>query len=431
MNGRFSAAIVAFAVATAVVTRATTIPEFLVQLHDPNLLGGPLFAVLLKTLGYAFVLSLCAVLTGATVLLVGWRTRERGASDWHAALAAVLVALCLTGRLGVSLDPIGWLCAAAFCLLLDRDDPASTITALGVIAIWSLLQGGATTGALIAVLALLGSVLDARGIDETVVRRAVLAGGACLLGVLQLHAFPWHGYGAHALYLDALGHGVQRDRIWSGGIPVSALGFALLIIVAGWYGVRRRSHSTDAFIFFALFLLSLVDARNLPYLAIAGAPIVADAVASFYIDMRKFPTGSVRQYAVTFAAAAAVFVASLTVSEPKVTVWPRPPGTPAHLIALLHGRHVSSILCVSPRWCDGTLNAVLDDRGGIASAHARNLEYDVVNASGDWRSELKHSGVNAVIAGKDDDVAALLTSTGWRISASDGTRVLLRPQGVQ
>ena len=431
MNGRFSAAIVAFAVATAVVTRATTIPEFLVQLHDPNLLGGPLFVWLLNTLGYAFILSLCAVLTGATVLLVGWRTRSRGASDWHAALAAVLVVLCLTGRLGVSLDPIGWFCAALFCLLLDRDDGVSSISALGVILVWSLLQGGATTGALIGVLALAGSLIDVRGIDETVVRRAVIAAGALLIGGLQLHALPWNGYGAHALYLDALGHGVQRDRIWNGGISVSALGFALLIIVAGWYGVRRRSQSSDALVFFALFVLSLADARNLPYFAIAGAPVVADAVASYYVDMRKFPTGSLRRYAVTFAAAAAVFVASLTASEPKVTVWPRPPGTPAHLIALLRHAHTSGILCVSPRWCDGASSAVLDDRSGIASAHARNLEYDVVNTSGDWRSELKNSRINAVVAGKDDNVAALLTSTGWHISASDGTRVLLRPVGVQ
>jgi len=121
MKGRFSAAIVAFAVATAFVS-SRPLPEFFVQLRDPNLVGGPGAAWLLHTFGFAFVLGLCAAISAAALLLASWRTRLRGASDWYVGLAATFIALCLTARIGVSLDPVAWLCAAAICLLLDRDD---------------------------------------------------------------------------------------------------------------------------------------------------------------------------------------------------------------------------------------------------------------------------------------------------------------------
>ncbi len=143
MNARFAATLVAFAIATAVVSRAHVLPEFLIQVRDPNLLGGPLYAMLLKTFGFALVAAFCGILTGGTVLLVAWRTRKRGAPDLYAALAAVLVVLCMLGRLGVSLDPIGWICAAGFALMLERTDRASVANALLIVAAWALLQGGA------------------------------------------------------------------------------------------------------------------------------------------------------------------------------------------------------------------------------------------------------------------------------------------------
>ena len=95
---RYFAPLVAFAVATAFAAHAQLLPEFLVQVRDPNLLGGALFAGALKTLGYAFVLGLCAALTGGAVLLSAWRTRLRGASDLYAALAALLALAGLTPR---------------------------------------------------------------------------------------------------------------------------------------------------------------------------------------------------------------------------------------------------------------------------------------------------------------------------------------------
>lgn len=430
---RFAPMLVAFAAATAVVSRAAVLPEFLVQVRDPNVLGGPLFALLLKHFGYALVLALCASLTAGTILLVAWRTRMRGAHDLFATLAAILAALCLTGRVGVSLDPIGWICAAWFALALERNDRVRVVSPLVIVAVWALMQGGAPLAALIALVALIGAFIDARTFDETVRNRAIVAGGAVILGVLQLHAAPWHAYGPHLLYLDAFAAGAQRDHLWTGGFTLQAASFCAVIVAAAWYGVRRRGRAADALSFFALMLLALADARNLPYFGIIAAPIAADAAASFYLDMRVFPRGSVRQYAIAFSSAAFAFMAVLTATEPKAIFWPQPAEQPASLlVALAKDRRPHKLLCEQPRWCDGAqfvfpnVQALLDDRAGLAAKQQLRTQEDAVATHGRWRSELSRAGVDAVIAKNDSNIVALLTSTGWRQTKIEGVRVLLR-----
>lgn len=435
---RFGATIVAFAIAIAVVSRTHVLPEFLVQLRDPNLLGGPLFTFLLKTFGYAIVSALCAVLSGATVLLVAWRTRTRGAPDFYATLAALLAALCLSGRLGVSLDPIGWIFAAGVALALERDGRAVNPTALALVALWSLLQGGALMAGLLATLAFAGAFLDSRAFDDSVRYKGVLARGAIVLGALQLHAWPWHGYGPHFLYLDAFAAGAQRDRLWTGGISLQSASFCILVILAAWYGVHRRGRAADALSFFALMLLAIADSRNLPYFGIVAAPIVADAAASYYVDLRRFPHGTLRRYAVAFSAAAFSFMAWFAVTETKAVHWPLPFEQPASLLhALAKDHRPHEVLCEQPRWCDGAeaafpnLHPLLDDRAGSALPSQRRAQADAVATRGAWRSELAQTGVDAVIAKKDANIVALLTSTGWRATSADGARVLLHRGAIR
>jgi len=432
MTARFSAAIVAFAVATAFVAAGGALPEFFVQLRDPNLLGGTLWEWILRTFGFAFVIGLCAALTAAAVLLAAWRTRLRGASDWHCGLAAIFIALCLTGRLGVSLDPIGWVCAAAICLLLDRDDNWSVAAIVAIGALWSLLQGGATLGALLTILATCAALIESRRFDARVSRKLIAAAGCTIVALAQLHGNVWGGYGAHALYLDSLLSGAQRDRLWVGSISAQDVGFAAIVVVAGWYGIRRRGHLTDAFTFFALFALALVDARNLPYFGLLGAPIVADAVASYYVERRTVPAGKLPGYAIAFAAAACAFVAALTAFEPKTVQWPRPDSAP--LLAMLwHDGARHRVLCIQPRSCDAAsyeratqVAVVLDDRGGIATMRARRIERDVANALGSWRSELRAAGVDAIVAKEDDPIVSLLDAAHWQRARTCADGVLLQ-----
>lgn len=435
---RFGATIVAFAIAIAVVSRANVLPEFLVQLRDPNIVGGLLFTFLLKTFGYAIVNALCAVLSAATVLLVAWRTRTRGAPDFYATLAALLAALCLAARLGVSLDPIGWIFAAGFALALERDGRAANPRALAIVALWALLQGGALMAGLLALLAFAGAFLDARAFDDTVRYKGVLARGAIVLGALQLHAWPWHGYGPHFLYLDAFAAGAQRDHLWTGGLSLQAASFCILVILAAWYGVHRRGRAADALSFFALMMLAIADSRNLPYFGIVAAPIVADAAASYYVDMRRFPHGTLQRYAVAFSAAALCFMAWFAATGTKTVHWPRPSEQPASLLLALAKDHRNhELLCQEPRWCDGAettfpnLHPLLDDRAGSALPDRRRAQADAVATRGAWRSELAQSGVDAVIAKKDANIVALLTSTGWRAAKADGVRVLLHRSAIR
>lgn len=435
---RYFGAIVSFAIATAFVTHAQILPEFLVQVRDPNLLGGALFAAALKSLGYAFVLALCAVLTGAAVLLAGWRTRLRGASDLYAALAALLAAICLTGAYGVSLAPIGWVCAAAFALLLERTGRIPVVVGLALVLFWSLVQGGAPLAALIAVLAFAGAWIDARSFDAEVRNKAILAVGSIVLGTLQLHDAPWHAYGAHALYLDALLPGAQRNHLWNGGLTVDMLAFSAIIVTAAWYGVRRRGRTADALTFFALMLLAMTDARNLPYFGLLAAPIVADAAASYYVGARTMPSGSFTGYSAAFAACAFAFIATIVGTEPKAIWWPQPAEQPAKLlVALASDRREHLLLCEQPRWCDGArevfpnVQPLLDDRAGLAGARALRTQKDAVATRGAWRSELERAHVDAIIAKHNANLVALLTQTGWRTERSDGLRVLLVPENAR
>lgn len=433
---RYFAPLVAFAAATAFATRAQLLPEFLVQVRDPNLLGGGLFGDALTHFGYAFVLALCAVLAAGAVLLSAWRTRLRGAPDLYCALAALLAAICLTGRFGVSLDPIGWCCAAAFALLIERPGRVALVGALAVVALWSNVQGGATLAALLALLSFAGSWLDSRQFDDDLRNKAILAGGSILLGTLQIHAWPWQGYGAHALYFDALLPGAQRNHLWNGGFTADTLAFSGVVITAAWYGVRRRGNIADAFMFFALMLLALVDARNLPYFGLIAAPIVADAAASYYVGARAMPRGSFIGYGAAFAACAFTFIASIIATEPKAIWWPQSAEQPAKLlVALAWDRRPHHLLCEQPRWCDGTrlvfpnVSIVLDDRAGLADAKTLRTQDDAVATRGSWRAELASAGVNAIIAKSDANIVSLLTQTGWRVKRSDGARVLLLPGG--
>jgi len=432
MKGRFSAAIVAFAVATAFISAGRALPEFFLQLRDSNLLGGRGATWLLHTFGFSFVFGLCAATAAAALLLSAWRTRLRGASDWHVGLAATFIALCLVGRIGVSLDPVAWLCAAAICLLLDRDDLWSSAAIVAITAAWALVQGGATMGALIVTLSALAGLLERRRFDAIAARKAILAALCIAVSLIQIHTGPFSAYGAHALYLDSLLGGAQRDRLWVGAISAQDLGFAAIVVVAGLYGIRRRERLGDAVVFFALLVLSLADARNLPFFGLVAAPIVADALASYYLERRERPAGSLAAYGLAFAAAAFAFIGVITAVEPKIVAWPRPSEAPL-LSALLHRPGAHYVLCVQPRWCDAasslkarTLSVVLDDRAGISAPAARKMQRDVANAIGNWQDELRRANVDGILAEQNDRLVSLLHAGGWHTSLTSGGAILLQ-----
>jgi hypothetical protein len=216
------------------------------------------------------------------------------------------------------------------------------------------------------------------------------------------------------------------------------MAFAALLITAAWYGVRRRGKSGDAFAFFALMLLAMIDARNLPYFGLIAAPLAADAAASYYVGMRSAPGGSLIGYSAAFAACAFTFIATIVSTEPKVIWWPQPVTEPAKLMVALAADHrPHEVLCEQPRWCDGmravfpTIHPLLDDRAGLADAATLHAQEDAVDTKGWWRVELAREHVDAVVANHDANIVALLSQTGWHVERTEGGRVLLVPEGAQ
>lgn len=437
MNGRFATPLVAFALATAVVSQGRALPETPLQLHDPALLGGTALRWLLHVFGFAFILALCAGMTATAVLLCGWRTRVRGATSWYAGLAALLAALCCVDRIGASLAPLGWAFAAVVALALDSDDPRAWWAVVPVVLLWSLLEGGGTFGALLALTAAAGAWLDARRFDAAVRRRLLVALSACVAALVQPRGFGQGMWGARAMHLDAFLPGAQRAQLWHPAPDAASLGFLAILVLAAWYGVRRRARAADALSFCAVLVLALADARNLPLFGIVAAPVLADAVASFYVAQRTPPSRPLWAHLLPGATAVAAFMAVVVAVEPRYNLLAAPSSAPQYLLARLasDGRP-HRVLCARLSWCDATgesghrVRALADDRLAVEPASARRTQAAALGAQPGWVTRLRANGVDAVIAPADAPIVAFLRARGdWREAASDAhSRVLLVAQ---
>ena len=273
-------------------------------------MNGELLAPLLAILGGSAVLGKGsfedAALTAFAVMLAAWRTRLRRAPDWYASIAAAIVTLAVIGTHGRS-GALGWLLAGAFCLGLDRDSDPDLIAQVLIAGAWTFVQGGAFA-AVLAILNLVGTVQDRSADIACIRRRGILAGACVLLALAQLAAPPFL-HGEHSLYLDLFAAGRARPLAWNPLFTPTSAALASLVWLAALYGLRRRGRTADAVIFVTLGILALTDARNVPYFAIACAPIVADSVASYYLPTRTETPRLLNAYAVNaFATIGAVLI---------------------------------------------------------------------------------------------------------------------------
>ena len=430
-----SAAALAAVFALVFSVRAVPLPEYFVQAHDDSLIAPGVLQWLVHGAGYASAVALCALLAAAAVLLSAVRAHARGATQWQTLAAAGIVALCLLGRPGVLLDPIGWFFAAAVLLLLESRDTRAAFAGIGCIVLWELLQGGATLGAVFAIVAAAGKILDTQSIRKNAGAIA-LAAICTLFSLLQLHAVPWHVYGAHALYLDSLLAAAPRDRVWSTtGASIGEAGFVLIVAVSAFRGIARRS-AADALLFFVMLLVTLVDARNLPYFAIAAAPAVLAKTVTY--DWSGVTRAALP--AVAGACGILVFcsIAGSYGAQSRDRRWLAPEGAPIALLQVLaqDGR-THTVLCLDPRWCDVAqsvsprLRALLDDRAGSEGSRARATQLRAEALLPGLRGRLRAADVDAVISLDTDAIAPALEREGWRAAARDGSRVLLKTQVLQ
>lgn len=432
---RFASALAALAVAALVVAHGLVLPGALLQLHDPRLLGGVLLHAFVHTAGFAFALALCAAFTGLALLLASRRTRERGAPDTFAALTAIVIAACLFDRAGIGLQPIAWAFTALVALMLEWRERRAWYAVVPILYAWGLIDGAATFGALLAVIAAAGATIDSRQWSARLRDRWIVAAASIPVVFVDGTRLSATFYGARALYLDGLLPGAERLRLFTAGAHLPAIALLTLVVLAAWYGVRRKHRAADALIFAIGVPLAVLDARMLPFVALVLAPVVADAMASYYVHRRTVPAASFSTLVLPALAAVAAFVMVVTIAEPRRFALPDPPGAPIALAKRLAGqpgRH--RVICAQPIWCDavsalarGNVAAVMDGRGGHATPPERRIQARFNAVRPGWQAALRAARVSAVIAPADSPVTVLLQLSGrWRAVATDGShRTLL------
>jgi hypothetical protein len=95
------------------------------------------------------------------------------------------------------------------------------------------------------------------------------------------------------------------------------------------------------------------------------------------------------------------------------------------------------LLCTQPRWCDGVhsifpkIGTIVDDRAGIEPYANRSVEATVQSAGDGWRTVMRAARIDSIIASQDEPIVALLNGGGWRIAATDDSRVLLERKVAQ
>lgn len=347
-----------------------------------------------------------------------------------ATLAAVLCALCILASVGLSLDAVAWFGAAVVALVADANDRRLWYALVPFVFLWAMAENGATVALVITAAATAGAIADHR-IERRDVRGRVFTCVAIALAALaQPHLSPLRGYGIHWLYLDSLLTGAQRDHFLLLPPNFTGAGVFALAVLGGWYGLRRRARSADAFTFLVFFLLTLCDARNAPFFAILAAPAVVDAIASTGRETTAaFDLTRTLEVTTAFAVSAMVFVAAVALAEPRTTALHPSAELPVALLKRAAAARARVVLCEQPRWCDDArrlkLFPVLDDRAGLGRPENRLAQAKISHARGNWRMALAAARVDAAIASTREPLATLLSGDGWHEAARDDERVLL------
>jgi len=393
-------------------------------------LVAPLVAAAIRTLGGTFVAASAGALAGVAVVLCAWRAILRGVSWPLATGAAVLCALCILGRAGVTFDPIAWFGAAVVALVADTNDRRAWYALVPFVFLWAMAENGATIALVIAVAATIGAFADRRIEPRDVRARTFTCIAIAVAALAQPHLSPLRGYGIHWLYLDAFLTGAQRDRFVLSPPNFTGAAVFALAVLAGWYGLRRRARSADVVTFVTLFILTLCDTRNAPFFAILCAPVVVDAIASFE-KVSAQPSGlrAIARPAAALGVLSFAFVAAVAVAEPHIKTLQASPELPSALVQRAASAHARVLLCQQPRWCDDATSLrilpVLDDRAGVSAPANRNAQARIARSHGNWQTALAAAHVDAAIASRREPLATLLGSLGWTDAAHDGERVLL------
>lgn len=412
---------------------------FWIAIASAYVLGAPQIEALANLAGPPFEYG-AAVFAGAMgIVATLWLVERRAlirAGGWIAFAATFVAALTMLDALHPGSGAWTWLFAAALLLALERG--AGPIVPACITVLWCNCSPNGVLAPAIALLFAVGSAVD----DEITPRARALfvIAAACAAATLATPAFVT--YWPQALT------GLRLERGLSAVMPLHPadvaphsyrIGFFAIVALAALAGPIRRSAS-DALLFVFAALLALANGTFLPLAGIVVCPIVAGAfsrerfghVVSRNGSIGRWLRSSARDLALVAPAAcvaAGIAFGGLAISASQRAL----AAAPAAMLAQTgSSSHPHRVLCTTLAWCDGArafgVRSVLaNERVETFSSAALRTQAAIVRTRPGWLATLAGSGLDAVIAGRREPLAALLQMHGWRRGGSDDRAILLLP----
>jgi hypothetical protein len=336
-----------------------------------------------------------------------------------------LCALCTAGGWGTATLGPELLALLGFCALLEIDGPAA-YAAIAVCVVWANLSPSAFLAPLLALAATAGAVVDERGATPRLRRFTLITAGA--IGAMALTP-GGIDYASNAVtQLGLFDTSVEAFTAWDpSSRPIALLGgFAPLLVLSAWIGLRHGGGLRAALFSAAAIVLALSSALLLPLGAFAIAPVLTRAFAR---DGEPFAGIDARRLGLGAAALAGVCAAVLLVNAARSQ---RPSDGAAAAVAQARAAGARRFYCSAPSWCDyaaveSGLSVALDSRLRSYPAPARNDAVKVLHVEKGWPAVLDRWHVDAVVSGNDRALTALLMlDPRWRRLPSADPAVFVR-----
>jgi hypothetical protein len=366
------------------------------------------------------------VVAAALAALVGFAlvgVRARRLADMPAALAAVAVAvLCSADLLHAGSGIANLAFAAGLLLALEVATPAGAIVATLLAVAWCNVAPQGLLAALFAGAWALGRSFE-RPRDGSA-RIAWTAAFGCVLATLATPA----GLAFPAVACEAL----HVDRGLVGLVPMHPFEVAplayragFMLVVLGALGLGARFRTADVPVLAVAFLLSLANGVYLPLLGAVAGPALGSAARGTILR--------VVAAALAFAVAALVMGGAAQAGRTNAH-------EPYELVGRLRADGAPHrLFCSSLAWCSAAsaagllrLHVYLDERVELYPAPMRDVQRTIARARPGWRAELAHAGIDTIVVGRREALAALLAlDPRWRQSDADGRAIVfVRATGV-
>lgn len=379
------------------------------------------------------VLALRAIAVTALVALIVAAALARRPDRPILAVAISLPAILLVRFVSTERPELfGFVLFAALILLLQLDGDAPLVALAPLLLVWANVHGSFALGAAltVAVAALALRTGRAR-------RRPALVAVLAALAALVLTPAGLGTLGAPGLHLLEPPRQIQE---WSVPDPLTLAG-ALWAIVLGAVFITAilapPARARDLIVLVPVAFLSLMAARQMPFLAIAATPYLADRVPVAWEMVRtrlgigvRFPTLPVRPPpprwvdAATGAIALALVLAASSVGPAR----PDQSGYPTEILAdlppgpgLFHQYDWGGWLIWSapgtPVFIDGRL---VPYRAEVLADYHLILE-----ARPGWREAAARWGIRYILVRPHDPVAVRALDLGWRARSSSPRHILI------